>query len=291
MSYDIGDAVPLAYTINNTATVVLTVTAPSGTTTNPTTTPSGVAPAVTYSASVLVDQAGTWLYRFVATGTVTDSEDGSFQVQPAADARVYTTRPEVKERLSIPLAKTQHDGILDGKIRTASRMIDQDCQRHFWKVTETRALAAADPYRVRLLEFMDLVSVTTLKTDAGGDGTFEQTWTAADYQLLCDGDSPNINAGPEPRPYTRIRAVGSLRFPIGSGAGRFNLVEITGTWGWPQVPDDIREACEVAAAELFALKDTTFGAAGVGDLGIIRVRENSHYQRLLRPYKHIFAVA
>jgi hypothetical protein len=290
--YQIGDAVPLVYTISAAATVTLTITAPDGTITTPTPTAGGAPPAVTYTHNQAATQAGTWLYRFVATGAVTDAEEGSFYVVAAASARVYTSREEVKGRLSIPSAKTQDHASIDAKIRVATRMIDSDCQRHFWKITEARTFTPTDPWCLQLGAYNDLVSVTTLKTDAAGDGTFEQTWTTGDYQLLCADGSANVNAGPQPRPYTQIKAVGGLLFPSPSFTGaRGNLIEVTGTWGWPAVPDDIREACEIAAAELFALKDTKFGVFGVADLGISRVRTNSKYQELVGPYKKLLSFA
>jgi hypothetical protein len=290
--YQIGDVVTLVYTISASATVALTVTAPDGTVTTPTPTAGGSPPAVTYTHNQAATQAGTWLYRFAATGAVTDAEEGSFYVVAAVSAHVYTSREEVKGRLSIPSAKTQDHASIDSKIRVATRMIDADCQRHFWKITEARTFTPTDPWSLELGAYNDLTAVTTLKTDAAGDGTFEQTWTTGDYQLLCFDGSANVNAGPQPRPYTQIRAVGGLLFPYPSFTGaRGNLIEVTGTWGWPAVPEDIREAAEIAAAELFALKDTTFGAAGVGDLGIIRVRKNTKYLELINPYKKLLSFA
>jgi hypothetical protein len=292
VAYDIGDAVPLTYTLSAAATVTLTVTAPDGTTSNPTLTEGGSPPAVTYTAAVAATQAGVWLYAFAATGAVTDAEDGSFFVNADADARVYATRPELKQRMGIPAADVVDNDEIDRAILSASRSIDQDCQRHFWKLTETRSLCPTGPYLLKLGAFNDLVSVTTLKTDVAGDGTWETTWQASDYQLLCADGTPNVNAAPEPRPYTQIRAVGAQTFPGGAGHGtRSDLVQIAGVWGWPSVPADVREAAMIAAAELFSLKDTKFGATGVGDLGIVVVRENRQVQRLIAPYKRFAVLA
>jgi hypothetical protein len=285
MSNDIGDAVPLVYTIADAATVILTVTAPDGTTSTPSLTSSGAAPTVTYSGDVLVDQSGTWLYSFAATGTITDAEDGQFYVQPAATTNVYTTLPELKVALDIPAANTTLDDDLQDAILVASRAVDGDCQRHFYQVSETRTLEPHDWYKLRLGPYMDLVSVTTLKTDASGDGTFETAWAATDYQLLCADGTPNRNAGPEQRPYQRIKAIGTQTFPlpVGWSAMRTDLVQIDGVWGWPQIPDRVRRATRLAAVEVF--KYPAFGAQGMGELGIIRVRENSRYWSLIGHYR------
>jgi hypothetical protein len=290
--YEIGKAVPLVYTINQAATVVLTVTAPDGTQSTPSLTQTGSPPAVTYTGAVLADQAGLWRFRFVATGAVTDAESGHFHVQPAVGMNVYTTLPELKAALSIPTSDTQDDDDLFDAILVASRSVDGDCQRHFYRVTEPRTLEPGiDLWRLRLGPFNDLVSVTSLKTDASGDGVFETTWTAGEYQLLCADGTPNTNAGPEARPYQRIKAIGGRSFPRPSWAGgaRSNLIEITGVWGWPAVPDRIRRAARMMAAEVFKLRDAPFGATSVADLGIIRVRENPKYQALIRDYRLVEA--
>ena len=134
---------------------------------------------------------------------------------------------------------------------------------------------------------MDLVSVTALKTDADADGTYETTWAATDYQLLCADGTPNAGAGPEPRPYRRVKAVGAQVFPVPGrwGTARTDLVQIAGVWGWPQVPDRIRRATRMAAAEIFKLRDAPFGAVGFAELGIIRVRDNPKYLRLISDYR------
>jgi hypothetical protein len=289
-SYDLNDAYQLTYTLTNAAgvptnaTVVVTVTKPDGTADTPTLTNPSTG---TYVATGVCTAAGVWLYTFTATGALTDSEPGRFYVTAAVARTVYTTLPELKSALSIPATDTADDDDLQDAILTASRAIDGDCQRHFYQVTEARTFAPTDTYRIRFGPYMDLVSVTTLQTDASGDGTWETTWTTGDFQLLCVDGTPNINAGPEARPYRRIKAVGALTFPIPSAwsAARDDLVKITGVWGWPTVPDRIRRACRMAAAETFRLRDAPLGALGMADLGIIRVRENVKYQRLIGDYR------
>jgi hypothetical protein len=284
MGYSVGDAVPVAYTISDSATVVCTVTDPDGVTSNPTLDETGAAPAVTYSGVFAATTAGVWLVRFVATGAVTDAEDAQVYVAPTLTANAYTTLPELKVALSLPVADVADDDDLQDAIAVASRQVDADCGRHFYQVTEARTFPATDLIWLRLGEYGDLVSVTSLKTDPSGDGTFETTWDPADYQLLCADGTPNVNAGPEPRPYRRIKAVAARTFPV-HGSYRTNLVEVTGTWGWPQVPDRVRRAARVMAAEVFKLRDAPFGAVGMADLGIIRVRENPKYLRLIADYR------
>jgi hypothetical protein len=295
--YDTGDAYQLPYTLTAAdplftnwagVTVTTTVTRPDGTADTPTVTPGTPAANVrAYLAVGACSQPGTWTYRFVASGALTEAQDGQFYVRPIATAQVYTTLPELKAGLSIPQSDTVDDDDLQEAINTASRAVEGDTQRVFYKTTETRTLIPTDRWHLRLGPYMDLVSVTTLKTDADGDGTFETTWTTTDYQLLCQDGTPNVNAGPEPRPYRRIKAIGTQTFPWlwQWHLARSDLVQINGVWGWPQIPDRIRRATRLAAAEIYKLNSAPFGAIGMADLGIIRVRDNPKYLRLIADYR------
>lgn len=290
-TYDLGDSIRLTFTVRDitgvlvdATTVGLTVTRPDATTFTPLTpTHPGVG---TYQATLSPDAAGTWLYRWIATGTAVTTEDGQFYVAANAGGNVYTTLAELKAALSVPATDTADDEDLTDAILAASRAVDGDCRRHFYRLTDTRTFEAADPYGVRLGAYMDLVSVTSLKTDTAATGTFATTWAAGDYQLLCQDGTPNTLAGPEPRPYQRIRAVGTNIFPMATTtASRSDLVQIVGVWGWPAVPDRIRRATRMMAAEQFKMRDAPFGAIGMADLGIIRVRENPKYLRLINDYR------
>jgi len=291
-TYDVGDSIKLTFTVRDeagafiNATTAIVVTKPDGTTVTPAPTITNVSTGI-YTAVVAPDQVGLWLYRWAATGAATTAEDGQFYVQLPVAANIYTTLAELKDALRIPLTDTDLDSVFEAAILAVSREIDQYCGRHFYKLTEPRTLVPTDRYRLNLGEFNDLVSVTTLKTDASGDGTFETTWTTADYQLLTANGTPNINAGPEAKPYTQIRAIGAQTFPCAwAWNSRTDRVEITGTWGWPQVPVDVREACKLLAVESGKLlREAPFGVAGFGEFGLVRVRDNRKAMAYLAPYR------
>jgi len=291
-TYDVGDSIKLTFTVRDeagaliNATTAIVVTKPDSTTVTPAPTITNVSTGI-YTAIVAPDQVGTWLYRWAATGAATTAEDGQFYVQLPVAANIYTTLAELKDALRIPLTDSDLDSVFDAAILAVSREIDQHCGRHFYKLTETRTLIPTDRYRLNLGEFNDLVSVTTLKTDASGDGTFETTWTTADYQLLTAAGTPNINAGPEPRPYTQVRAIGTQTFPCAwAWNSRTDRVEITGTWGWPAIPVPVREACKLLAVESGKLlREAPFGVAGFGEFGVVRVRDNRKAMAYLAPYR------
>lgn len=201
---------------------------------------------------------------------------------------LYADSGTLKSRFGI--SDTLDETHINGALEAASRAIDQHCQRVFYNTSAvTATFVADDRYCLRLADTDvwrgDLVSVTTLSTDASGDGTFETVWAASDYQLW----PVNAAAGPEPRPYTEVRAVGSNTFPVAySRTQRLNLVQIVGTFGWPTaVPLAVREACLMLAAELFKLKDAPFGIAGFGEFGSVRVRDNPKVAKMLMPYQRL----
>lgn len=267
----------------------------SGTPTDPTTvalvvtTPAGVATTYTYALAevtktgtgiytkdIACTEDGTWQYVWTGTGSAADVVAGTWTVFGTELQRRYCSLEELKSRAGI--TGTGDDFEISLAIESASRWIDGYCDRRFWRGTDTRTYESRSLYCV---DVDDLVSVTTLKTDASGDGTFETTWTTADYQLR----PVNPNAAPEPRPYTSIRAVGSYTFPMVYGyTQRTDLVQVVGVFGWPASPLAVKQAALILSADLFKLKGAPFGVANFGDFAV-RIRDNPRVTALLAPYR------
>ncbi len=171
----------------------------------------------------------------------------------------YTTLANLKARLKISTTDTADDAVLEAVIEAASRAIDAHCGRHFYTTTtdETRYYTAEFADLLFLPD--DVVSVTTLATDADGDRTYETTWAATDYDLEPD------NAALGGEPYTRIAVTpaGRYAFPVGVRRG----VKIAGKFGYASAPKAVAEACLIQAARLFARKDAPFGAMGSPEFG------------------------
>ena len=256
------------------------------------TTPAGVATTYTYAASeitkvgtgqyrkdIACTEAGVWLYVWIGTGTAADVIAGTWVVTSTALQNLYCTPEMLKGRKGID--DNLDDAEILGACRGVARWIDKRyCQRHFYRRTATKVLRAKDWY---CLEVPDLVSVTTLKTDSSGDGVFEQTWTASDYQLL----PVNAPSELEPEPYTDIRAVGSYTFPATWTAGtRRERVEIVGVWGWPAVPEPVIEAAKLLVGDYLKLGAGSFGVVGYGDYGPMRARMSTPALEMLDAYRH-----
>ena len=197
ITYEIvDDAITLTYTLGVTATVTLAVTKPDGTVSNPTPTES---PTGVYTAVLLLDQAGTWLYKFKATGAATDAEDGYFFVEAAVAANMYATVGQLKARFGI--SDSIDDDLIRHTIRSASRAIDDECGRRFY----LDIAATARQYRTasafwesdgEVLLIDDIGNLTGVVVEVG-DGT---TWTA-----VTNYATEPFNASVQGRPVRKLR--------------------------------------------------------------------------------------
>ncbi len=170
----------------------------------------------------------------------------------------YCALNELKAALRI--TDNTDNTLLENCIEAASRRIDGYCGRYFYQQNATVKLFARNELQVFLRD--DLVSITTLKTDNAGDMTFNTTWTAnTDYAL------EPYNADLLDIPYFRITAVGGKTFPI-FVVPALPGVEVTGVWGYPSVPDDVREACVLLSARGFARYNSALGVVGFADMAV-----------------------
>jgi hypothetical protein len=187
----------------------------------------------------------------------------------------YATLAELKA--SARITDTVDDGLLELALESASRQIDQVCERNFYNAgTATRIFAARDSY---LTEIDDLISISSLKTDPEADGIFTITWQPSDYVL----EPLNGISGGIPQPFTRIRARDEYLFPVVNDEP---LVEVTGVWGWTSIPTAIRQATVLLASRMFKRNDSPLGVAGFGDLGVIRVgTTDPDVEKLIHAFK------
>lgn len=189
----------------------------------------------------------------------------------------YALLEELKARLDIPADDTDHDDELQDRLDGASREVEQFCDRQFNDAGSASARVYL-PSSLWEVEVDDFHTTDGLVIKTGIDGTFGTTWTSADYQLE---PLNGVVAGVDGWPYNRIVAVGGLTFPI---CGRRSTVEVTARWGWAEVPQPVKDATLILAAESFKLREAPFGVAGFGEFGVVRVQSNPVAMRKLRPY-------
>jgi len=178
------------------------------------------------------------------------------------------TVDDVKQTLGIE--DTVDDLEINVAVEAATAMIEQYCGRQFTQdsVASARVYVATNSYLVQV----DDISTTSgliLETDPGADGTFDQTWTTADYQL----EPLNGIINGQTWPYHTIRAIRSLYFPQDYGQA---LIRVTARWGWASVPTAVKQAAIIQTITVFKSPDAPFGATPFQDTGILRLRSALH---------------
>jgi hypothetical protein len=178
---------------------------------------------------------------------------------------------------------------LDDVITSVSRMIDRFCGRHFFQATATQKFFDCEPDQETLTfgPYGDLVTATEVAYDDNDDGTFESTLSAGAYQLTPQGATTR---GPVSEPFTGLRVLSGISLPLAPAAsGRTGLVRVTGTWGWPAVPTEVKQAARILVAEVYKLSDAPLGVvAGFSEFGVVRVSRQMPARaiQLLQPYRH-----
>ena len=197
---------------------------------------------------------------------------------------VYTTLADVRNALQIEDSLDDND--IQMAIISASRMIDDYCQRAFYQegtVAEpvTRYYTPVNPW---YLEIDDLVEPTELRTRANQSGPFNQVWN-----LDTDVMYEPINNPTKGWPVTRLLAIQTYVFPYFFP----QTVKLTGVFGWKEVPYEVEMACKIQASRLFVRKQSPFGIAGSVELGTVRLnsRLDPDVEMLLKPFRRNLGLA
>lgn len=131
----------------------------------------------------------------------------------------------------------------------------------------------------------DAITITTVAVDSSDDGTWATTLDASDwFATPVGGISPSGEPG---WPYTAIYGSTSTCFRRTARP----YLKVTAKWGWAAVPDDIKLAARLYAAELFKLNEAPLGTswteAGAGPI----IRGSRPLQELLQPYNRNVGIA
>jgi len=188
----------------------------------------------------------------------------------------YVALSELKTALGI--SGSADDTYLNLAIDAAEKSINDLCGRKFTADSSATARTyRAQPY----LAVTDDISTLTglvVKTDTAADGTFDTTWASTDYQVE---PLNNLTKG---RSVNNLRAIGSYTYPV-YGDGQVS-VEVTAKWGWPAVPDPVKQATLMMSSRLYGRKASPMGVIGVGDFGPVRIsRTDPDIAALLMDYK------
>lgn len=225
--------------------------------------------------------------ELLISGAANSGNNGLKTISTVTPSAVVVTNTLTTEAAGSSVTVTMHfgkeyDAMLESIIEASSRWIDLYCQRRFYSASETRTFDVMSNEEVFV---DDLLSVTSLKTDSDGDGTFETTWTANTNYLLHP-----YNAALENKPYTRVLRSenGGYEFP----AGVKKCVQIYGSFGYCSAanqPKVIKEACILQSIKLFKRREAPFGISGTNQFGVMQVvpELDNDVKLLLDSYRRI----
>jgi hypothetical protein len=177
--------------------------------------------------------------------------------------------------------KSDRDAQMHTALAAASRAIDRLCDRRFWiddeptpRIFNARNGVVVDADGGRLL-VDDIGSVDGLLVEQGGGAS----WS-------------DLTSGIETDPLNAVangQAVTGLLYSPGWTVGSSTRVRVTAKWGWPAVPEDIKQACLLIASALLSRRDSPHGVAGITDFGSMRVGKeiDRHAEQLVLPYRRV----
>jgi uncharacterized phiE125 gp8 family phage protein len=165
----------------------------------------------------------------------------------------YCTLAELKARIGID--NNTDDTALEAAITSASRMIDKYTGRRFHTTTADETFYFTPVSHMDLFPDVDVISITSLKTDDDGTRTYAVTWSTTDYDLQPFNSTPKL--------WIKVAPNGNHYFPLIEKS-----VEIVGKFGYSATtPPEINQACLLQAARLWKRKDSVFGIEGTSQFG------------------------
>jgi hypothetical protein len=193
----------------------------------------------------------------------------------------YATLSQVKSALRI--TDQIDDSLLNTAISSASRWVDGWCDRSFVKATSQVTSRDFTPKeRFGYLQIDDAVEVTEVRIDDDLDRTFSVTLRTIDWLA----EPLNQTTYGLVLPFNRLLPYEDGYWPVWRGQP---TVRVFARYGWPEIPDAVREATILQASRLFTRLDSPLGVAGFGDMGAMRVSRfvDSDVEMLLAPYRRM----
>ena len=182
----------------------------------------------------------------------------------------YVSTADLKTYIGI--TGSGQDTNISNAIQSASRQIDRICQRKFWQ-DSTVQVKTFTPISNIFLDVPDISTTTGLivKLDTNDDGTHEKTITINTDFILRPTNPRELGTGSgEHEPFTEIRIL-NTRSSERFDPDIINNVQITAKFGFPIIPEDIKQATLIQGLRLFKRKDTPFNVFGNEQTGTIEL--------------------
>jgi hypothetical protein len=264
-------------------TVTLSIRDPNRVVTTPAVVNAGVG-IRTYAWTPTI--AGMYEINWAGTGAVVSADQDPIYINIGINLGVlYLSPDQLKSTLEMT-GTSFADADVTLAIGAASRAVDEITGRRFWLDSDNTKIRYYTPRSAKLLQIDDLVALGTnaISIDRAGTGTYSEVWTNGVDYVLEPFNGPAENPA---RPYetVRVRYLTTGRwFPVWIEKS----VQVTGQFGWAQIPDDVTAATGILAAKLLRRsREAPFGIITAGmDVGVaMRIsRTDPDVYMLLRDY-------
>lgn len=164
----------------------------------------------------------------------------------------YVTLEELKVWLEAEGDDTDgFDADIALAVEAASRAIDGYKSSFYYAVNGTRYFSAR--LGEQSVAIANLASLTSLALDFDNSGGYATAWTqGAEFWLSPDG------ATEDGFPFTSIDLRSARRFPRHARA-----IRVTGEFGWPAVPANVKQAAKLLAARLFKRREVPYAILAI----------------------------
>jgi hypothetical protein len=205
--------------------------------------------------------AGT--YEAVLSGEIEGETVSETVTVTVTSGYPYTSLTIVKEELGIASTSTGHDASLTRWINWASRGVESACDgRRFYRDGATssrtyfpngRVAAIPDVGEVFLID--DLATETGLVVEVGTPASWAQLTVAGSIGTYPD------NA------IARGRPIEGLVYYSGGSWRGLGMLQVTGEWGWPAIPDLVDSSSLLQVMRWFNRRHSPEGIAGSAEWG------------------------
>ncbi|MBA3689781.1 MAG: hypothetical protein H0W82_00010 [Actinobacteria bacterium] len=178
---------------------------------------------------------GIWTWRWIGTGTAAGVDEGTFNVELSlASTALLCSVDDVRAFLDKPVGDVAQDDTIQGFIARASDVIRTWTGREFVAAginPATRLFDVGGYNGSREVPIGDLASTPTAVGVVDADGVSVSTVAVATNVVAL----PLARGPGDPITSLRLRSAVAL-------SGSY-LLSVTGTWGFPLIPGDVRQAC------------------------------------------------